>query len=106
VRYRTVGTHPARYKEPCKQSFRFYAECAANAQRNGPYRLAAIRLKIAKLVGDPLASANKQTQQYLDQFTKAISDGRDAAAASVKDFMANVSPGASGPQPANKEKVV
>ncbi|MDB5925111.1 MAG: hypothetical protein JWN13_4047 [Betaproteobacteria bacterium] len=62
--------------------------------------------EIAKLVGDPLASANKQTQQYLDQFTKAISDGRDAAAASVKDFMANVSPSASGPQPANKEKVV
>jgi phasin family protein len=61
--------------------------------------------EIAKLVGDPLAAANKQTQHYLDQFTKAISDGRDAAAAGVKDFLANVSPSASGPQPASKEKV-
>ncbi|MGZ5121021.1 MAG: phasin family protein [Burkholderiales bacterium] len=61
--------------------------------------------EIAKLVGDPLASANKQTQQYLDQFTKAISDGRDAATAGMKDFLANASPSASGPQPANKEKV-
>ena len=44
--------------------------------------------EIAKLLGEPFASANKETQRYLDQFTKAISDGRDAAAASVKDFLA------------------
>jgi hypothetical protein len=43
---------------------------------------------IANLMGDPFASANKETQQYVDQLTKAISDGRDAAAASVKDFLA------------------
>ena len=61
--------------------------------------------EIAKLVGDPLASANKKTQQYLDQFRIAISDGCDAAAASGKDLVANASPSASGPQPAKKEKV-
>src|ERR1700737_1551381 len=59
--------------------------------------------QIAKLVGEPFASANKETQKYLDQFTKAISDGRDAAAASVKDFLAKAI--ASATQAAKKEKV-
>ena len=61
--------------------------------------------EIAKLVGEPFASANKETQQYLDQFTKAIGDGRDAAAASVKDFLAKAIASASAKQPAKKEKV-
>jgi phasin family protein len=61
--------------------------------------------EIAKLVGEPFASANKQTQQYLDQFTKAISDGRDAATASVKDFIAKAIASASATQPAKKAKV-
>jgi hypothetical protein len=56
-------------------------------------------------VGEPFASANKQTQQYLDQFTKAISDGRDAATASVKDFIAKAIASASATQPAKKAKV-
>lgn len=61
--------------------------------------------EIAKLVGEPFASANKETQQYLDQFTKAISDGRDAAAASVKDFLAQAIASASATQPAKNAKV-
>ena len=61
--------------------------------------------EIANLAGEPFASVNKETQQYLDQFTKAISDGRDAAAASVKDFLAKAIASASGAQPAKKEKV-
>ena len=52
---------------------------------------------ISKLVGDPIASANRQTQQYLDQFTKAINDGRDAAAAAAKAFTVSV-PGGSTEQ--------
>ena len=32
--------------------------------------------ELAKLVSDPFASANKQTQIYLDQFTKAINISR------------------------------
>ena len=44
--------------------------------------------EISKVLGDPFASANKQTQQYLDQFTKAISDCREAAAASVNGLLA------------------
>ena len=59
--------------------------------------------EIAKLVGEPFMSANKETQQYLDQFTKAIGDGRDAAAASVKDFLAKAI--ASATATGKKEKV-
>jgi hypothetical protein len=44
--------------------------------------------EVAKIVGDPFVLANKDTQRYLDQFTKAINEGRDAAAASVKEFLA------------------
>jgi phasin family protein len=62
--------------------------------------------EIANLLGEPFASANKETQRYLDQFTKAISDGRDAAAASVKDFLAKATASANATHPAKKEKVV
>lgn len=61
--------------------------------------------EIAKLVGEPFASANKETQQYLDQLTKAISEGRDAATATVKDFLAKAMASAGGTQPAKEEKV-
>ena len=61
--------------------------------------------EIANLVGEPFASANKETQKYLDQFTKAIGDGRDAATASVKDFLAKAIASANATQPAKKEKV-
>src|SRR5664279_2646056 len=58
--------------------------------------------EVAKLVGEPFTSANKETQQYLDQFTKAIGDGRDAAAASVKDFLAKAIASASATNPGKK----
>ena len=61
--------------------------------------------EIANLVGEPFASANKQTQQYLDQFTKAIGNGRDAATATAKAFLANVVAGAGANPPAKKAKV-
>jgi 16S rRNA A1518/A1519 N6-dimethyltransferase RsmA/KsgA/DIM1 with predicted DNA glycosylase/AP lyase activity len=61
--------------------------------------------EIAELVGEPFASANKETQKYLDQFTKAISDGRDVAAASVKDFLNKAIASASATQSTKKEKV-
>jgi len=61
--------------------------------------------EIAKLVGEPFASGNKETQQYLDQFTKAISDGRDAAAATVKNFLATAIASTQAVEPAKKEKV-
>jgi phasin family protein len=59
--------------------------------------------EIAKLVGEPFASGNKETRQYLDQYTKAIGDGRDAATAMVKDFLAKAI--ASATLPAKKVKV-
>ncbi len=61
--------------------------------------------EIAKLVGEPFASANKETQQYLDQFTKAISAGHDAAAASVKDFLATAVASSDATRATKKEKV-
>jgi phasin family protein len=61
--------------------------------------------EIAKLVGEPFASANKATQQHLDQFTKAISDGHDAAAASVRGFLAQAMASANSIPSAKKEKV-
>jgi hypothetical protein len=60
--------------------------------------------QIANLVGEPFASANKQTQQYLEQFTKAIGDGRDAATATANEFLAQAVAGASASRPAKKAK--
>lgn len=61
--------------------------------------------EMAKLVGAPFAPYNKETQQYLDQFTNAISDGRDAAALAVKDVLAKAMASMGGNTPAKKEKV-
>ncbi len=60
--------------------------------------------EIANLVGEPFASANKQTQQYVDQFTKAIGDGRDAATATAKAFLAKAVASAKATQPAKRAK--
>ncbi len=61
--------------------------------------------EMAKLVGAPFAPYNKETQQYLDQFTTAINDGRDAAEAAVKDVLAKAMASVSGKIPAKKDKV-
>jgi phasin family protein len=61
--------------------------------------------ELGKLLGEPFASYNVEAQKYLDQFTNAITDGRDAAAAQVKDFLAKAVGSASEAQPAKKEKV-
>ena len=61
--------------------------------------------EIANLVGEPFASANEQTQQYLEQLTKAIGDGRDAAAATAKEFLAKAVASASASQHVKKAKV-
>jgi 16S rRNA A1518/A1519 N6-dimethyltransferase RsmA/KsgA/DIM1 with predicted DNA glycosylase/AP lyase activity len=45
------------------------------------------RAAIAELVGEPFVSANRETQQYLDQVTKAMVNGREMAAASAKEFL-------------------
>lgn len=61
--------------------------------------------EIANLVGEPFASANKQTQQYLEQFTKAIGDGHDAATATAKGFLAKAVASAGANRQAKKAKV-
>ena len=55
--------------------------------------------QIADLVGEPFASADKQTQQYLEQVTKAIGDGRDAATATARAFLAKAVASAGANQP-------
>ncbi|HWG33410.1 MAG TPA: phasin family protein [Gemmatimonadaceae bacterium] len=61
--------------------------------------------EMTRLVGERFAPYNKETQHYLDQFAAAITEGRDAAAAAVKDVLAKAMSGVSGSKPANKEKV-
>ena len=61
--------------------------------------------EIANLVGEPFASASKQTQQYLDQLTKTIGDGRDAATATANAFLAKTVTSAAANRPAKKARV-
>lgn len=61
--------------------------------------------EMAKVVGEPFASYSKETQRYLDQFTKAMSDGRDASAAAVKDFLSKAIESVNKQQAAITEKV-
>jgi len=61
--------------------------------------------EMAKLVGAPFVPYNKETQQYLDQFTTAITDGRDAAETAVKNVLAKAMASVSGNVPVKKEKV-
>jgi phasin family protein len=61
--------------------------------------------EMAKLVGEPFAPYSKETQRYIDEFTTAITDGRDAAASAVKDVLAKAMASVGGNKPAKKEKV-
>jgi phasin family protein len=44
--------------------------------------------KMAAVMGEPFNTYTKETQKYLDQYVKAIADGRDTAAGKVKQFLA------------------
>jgi len=61
--------------------------------------------KMAAVMGEPFNTYTKETQQYLDQHVKAIQDGRDTAAAAVKQFLAKTMASVSGQQDAKKAKV-
>ena len=58
------------------------------------------RAAIAQLVGEPFASANLETQKYVDQFTKVMISGREAAAASATEFLTKAMASASATLPA------
>ncbi|HEY6859023.1 MAG TPA: phasin family protein [Pseudolabrys sp.] len=64
-----------------------------------------IQAEMAKLVGEPFAPYNSETQQYIDEFATAITDSRDAAAAKVKDVLAKAMASAGATKPANKGKI-
>ena len=61
--------------------------------------------KIAAVMGEPFNTYAKATQKYLDQYVKAIADGRDTAAAKVKQFLAQTMANVSGQQDPKKTKV-
>ena len=61
--------------------------------------------KMADIMGEPFSTYVKQTQQYLEQYVKAIADGRDTAAAAVKQFLAKTMASVSGQQDPKKAKV-
>ena len=61
--------------------------------------------KMADLMGGPFSRYAKETQQYLEQHVKAIADGRDTAAAAVKQFLAKTIASVSGHQDGKKAKV-
>ena len=61
--------------------------------------------KMAAVMGEPFKTYTKDTQQYLDQYVKAIADGRDTAAGKVKQFLAQTLASVSGQQEPKKAKV-
>ncbi len=61
--------------------------------------------KMADLMGEPFSTYTKETQQYLEQYVKAIADGRDTAAAAVKQFLAKTIASVSGQQDRKKAKI-
>ena len=44
--------------------------------------------QVARLLEEPFASYSNEAQKYLVQFNQALTDGRDAATAQMKDFIA------------------
>ena len=44
--------------------------------------------QVARLLEEPFASYSNEAQEYLVQFNQALTDGRDAATAQMKDFIA------------------
>ncbi len=61
--------------------------------------------EMAKVVGEPFAPYNEETQEYLDEFATAVSEGRDAAAAAVKDVLAKAMASVAEHKPAKKQRV-
>ena len=61
--------------------------------------------KMAAVMGEPFNTYTKETQKYLDQYVKAIADGRDTAASKVKQFLAQTMASVSGQQEPKKAKV-
>jgi phasin family protein len=61
--------------------------------------------KMAAVMGEPFNTYTKETQKYLDQYVKAIADGRDTAAGKVKQFLAQTMASVSGQQEQKKAKV-
>ncbi len=61
--------------------------------------------KMADLMGEPFSTYAKETQKYLEQYVKAIADGRDTAAAAVKQFLAQTFASVGAEQDRKKTKI-
>jgi phasin family protein len=98
-----------------KDSSTLVAESAALYQANVRRVLEVSRIgfetvpqtqaKMADLMGEPFSKYTKETQQYLEQYVKAIADGRDSAATAVKQFLAKTIASVGGQQDPKKAKV-
>jgi phasin family protein len=66
--------------------------------------LSQTQAELSKLLGKPFAPNNVEAQNYLNQFTKAITDAHSAAEAQMKDFLAKTF-GAGEADSVTKEKV-
>jgi phasin family protein len=98
-----------------KDSNSLLAECAALYQANVSRVLDVSRIgfeivpetqaKMADLMGEPFNKYTKETQQCLEQYVKAIADGRDTAATAVKQFLAKTIASAGGQRDSKKAKV-
>jgi hypothetical protein len=62
--------------------------------------------EIAPLMSEYFNAYNEGARQNLDQFTKAVNEGREAASAAVKDSLAKTGVDMSGNQGAKKQKLV
>ena len=60
--------------------------------------------KMAELMGEPFGTYTKETQKYLEQHVKAITEGRDTAAMAVKQFLAKTIASVSAQQDGKKAK--
>src|SRR4030095_9261543 len=61
--------------------------------------------KMAGLMGEPFNKYTKETQQYMEQYVKAIADGSDTASAAVKQFLAKTIASVDGQRDPKKARV-
>ena len=61
--------------------------------------------KMADLMGEPFSTYARETQKYMEQYVKAVAHGCDAAAAAVKQFLAQTVASVIGEQDRKKARV-
>lgn len=78
---------------------------ALDVSRSGFEIVPETQAKMAALMGEPFSTYTKETQKYLEQHVKTITEGRNTAATAVKQFLAKTIANVSGQQDGKKAKV-